>query len=277
MYLKDYMVDIPYETKKIVIRNEKRVELELERRYSKETQDTRVSRRTIGLVVPLFPGKMYPNENYFALVPNSVPEEIRDAFLRRCARRREIAALKKDPETTMRRVSAAIQYLKEEGRRISMEAKEQEQKMRLADAIAQYSAENGGAGEEKKEERKQQMSLADAIAQYSAENGGAGEEKKEEQKFWFITNEHELEYAMKVFSDLYSLMESYTVRNPKDELDEYKVAMFNRILEELKLTMPQHRILQQLELIRGPGEEEDGMTNSDVLMLLTWYKNCLAG
>ena len=248
MFLKNYTVDIPYDQGKIVIRNEKRVELELERRYSKETQDTRVSRRTIGLVVPLFPGKMYPNENYFALVPNSVPEEIRDAFLRRCARRREIAALKKDPETTMRRVSAAIQYLKEEGRRISMEAKEQEQKMRLADAIAQYSAENGGAGEE----------------------------KKEEQKFWFITNEHELEYAMKVFSDLYSLMESYTVRNPKDELDEYKVAMFNRILEELKLTMPQHRILQQLELIRGPGEEEDGMTNSDVLMLLTWYKNCLA-
>ena len=154
---------------------------------------------------------------------------------------------------------------------------EQEQKMSLADAIAQYSAENGDTDEQKSEEQKQQMSLADAIAQYSAENGDSDEQKSEEQKFWFITNEHELEYAMKVFSDLYSLMESYTVRNPKDELDEYKVEMFNRILEELKLTMPQHRILQQLELIRGPGEEEDGMTNSDVLMLLTWYKNCLAG
>ena len=250
MYLKDYMVDIPYETKKIVIRNEKRVEFEVGRIYSQGQKITKVSRKTIGQLVPLFPGKMYPNENYFALVPNNVPEEIRDAFLRRCAHRREIAELKKNPEAIMRRVSAGIQFLKEEGRRISMEIHE---------------------------EQEQKMSLADAIAQYSAENGDTDEQKSEEQKFWFITNEHELEYAMKVFSDLYSLMESYTVRNPKDELDEYKVEMFNRILEELKLTMPQHRILQQLELIRGPGEEEDGMTNSDVLMLLTWYKNCLAG
>lgn len=104
------------------------------------------------------------------------------------------------------------------------------------------------------------------------------EEQKEEQ-FWFITNAHDLEYVMKVFGDLYNLMEVYTTRNPNHILAAYKVEMFNKILEELKLTMPEHRILQQLELIRGPGEEseEPGMTNSDVLMLLTFYKNCLKG
>ena len=53
--------------------------------------------------------------------------------------------------------------------------------------------------------------------------------------------------------------------------------MFNRILEELKLTMPEHRILQGLETIAAPGEDGKGMTYSDALMLLTWYKNCLRG
>ena len=98
-----------------------------------------------------------------------------------------------------------------------------------------------------------------------------------EEKFWFITDAHELEYVMKVFGDLYNLMEVYSSRSPKDTLDRYKAAMFNRILEELKLTMPEHRILQGLELIAAPGEDGKGMTYSDALMLLTWYKNCLRG
>ena len=100
---------------------------------------------------------------------------------------------------------------------------------------------------------------------------------EESEKFWFITDAHELEYVMKVFGDLYNLMEVYASRNPKDTLDAYKAVMFNRILEELKLTMPEHRILQGLETIAAPGEDGKGMTYSDTLMLLTWYKNCLRG
>jgi hypothetical protein len=177
---------------------------------------------------------MYPNENYFSLVvPNSVPEEIRDDFLRRCERKRELAELKKDPERMMRQVENGIRFLKEEGRRIKMEQGK--------------ALENPEAG--------------------------AGTE----EKFWFITDVHELEYVMKVFGDLYNLMEVYASRNPKDTLDGYKAAMFNRILEELKLTMPEHRILQGLETIAAPGEDGKGMTYSDALMLLTWYKNCLRG
>ena len=90
MYLKDYPVEIPFDQYRIVIRKEKWVSMEVERKYNKETGNSRVQRKVIGQVVPLFPGKMYPNENYFSLVvPNSVPEDILDAFLRRCERQRE--------------------------------------------------------------------------------------------------------------------------------------------------------------------------------------------
>ena len=234
MYLKDYPVEIPFDQYRIVIRKEKWVSMEVERKYNKETGNSQVQRKVIGQVVPLFPGKMYPNENYFSLVvPNSVPADVRDDFLRRCERQRELAELKKDPERMMRQVEAGIRFLKEEGRKIKMEQGK--------------ALENPEAG--------------------------AGTE----EKFWFITDAHELEYVMKVFGDLYNLMEVYASRNPKDVLDGYKAAMFNRILEELKLTMPEHRILQGLETIAAPGEDGKGMTYSDALMLLTWYKNCLRG
>ena len=234
MYLKDYPVEIPFDQYRIVIRKEKWVSLEVERRYNKDTGDSRVQRKVIGQVVPLFPGKMYPNENYFSLVvPNHVPEDIRDAFLRRCERKRELAELKKDPERMMQQVEAGIRFLKEEGRKIKMEQ-----------GKATVNSETASGSKE---------------------------------KFWFITDAHELEYVLKVFGDLYNLMEVYASKNPNETLDGYKAAMFNRILEELKLTMPEHRILQGLELIAAPGEDGKGMTYSDALMLLTWYKNCLRG
>ena len=234
MYLKDYPVEIPFDQYRIVIRKEKWVSLEVERRYNKDTGDSRVQRKVIGQVVPLFPGKMYPNENYFSLVvPNHVPEDIRDAFLCRCERKRELAELKKDPERMMRQVEAGIRFLKEEGRKIKMEQGKATENLEIASGS--------------------------------------------KEKFWFITDAHELEYVMKVFGDLYNLMEVYASKNPNETLDGYKAAMFNRILDELKLTMPEHRILQGLELISAPREDGKGMTYSDALMLLTWYKNCLRG
>ena len=241
MILKDYAVNIPFDLGGIVVKREKWVEMETERTYPEGKKGSRVKRVTIGQVVPLFPGKMYPNENYFSLVvPNSVPEKIRDDFLRRCERKRELAELKKDPERMMRQVEAGIRFLKEEGRRIKMEQKQRDYGPEIMDASETVQTE-------------------------------------ESERFWFITDEHELEYVMKVFGDLYNLMEVYASRNPKDVLDGYKAAMFNRILEELKLTMPEHRILQGLETIAAPGDDGKGMTYSDALMLLTWYKNCLRG
>ena len=241
MYLKDYPVEIPFDQYRIVIRKEKWVSMEVERKYNKETGNSRVQRKVIGQVVPLFPGKMYPNENYFSLVvPNSVPADVRDDFLRWCERQRELAELKKDPERMMRQVEAGLRFLQEAGRKIKMEQKQQDGGPEGRDVSGTVQTE-------------------------------------ESERFWFITDAHELEYVMKVFGDLYNLMEVYASRNPKDTLDGYKAAMFNRILEELKLTMPEHRILQGLETIAAPGEDGKGMTYSDALMLLTWYKNCLRG
>ncbi len=241
MYLKDYPVEIPFDQYRIVIRKEKWVSMEVERKYNKETGNSQVQRKVIGQVVPLFPGKMYPNENYFSLVvPNSVPEEIRNDFLRRCERQRELAELKKDPERMMRQVEAGLRFLQEAGRKIKMEQKQQDGGPEGRDVSGTVQTE-------------------------------------ESERFWFITDAHELEYVMKVFGNLYNMKEIYTSRNPKDTLDGYKAAMFNRILEELKLTMPEHRILQGLETIAAPGEDGKGMTYSDALMLLTWYKNCLRG
>ena len=231
MYLKEVQVPIPFDTGKIVIRKEKAVELEVDRTYSSEKGDTRVTRKTIGQVAPLYPGMMYPNENYFALIPNTVPEEIRDSFLRKCARKRERAELKKDKEAMMKRVAKEIESMKERG--------------------AEYSTERG--------------------------------EKPE--KVWYIKDEHDLEYGRSVFGELYELTEKFAARNPNEVLNPYKVRMYNRLLSELKLTLPGSEPLQQLDLIPEPQEETEpdgstrwnGLTNSDVVMLLIWYKNAIEG
>ena len=234
MYLKDITVPIPFGQGKIIIRNGKTVQLELDREYSSETQDSRVRRRTIGQVVPLFSDQMYPNENYFALVPNTVPREIRDPFLTRCAKKREIAELKKDPAAMQRRVSRGVEYLKEKGKQISLAAPEPEQ-------------------------------------------------KDSEKKKWYIRDHHDLAYAMQVFDDLYLVVETCAEKHPDRVFAGYKVEMINRILNELKITLKEHLIIQDLDLIEEPRKVTDengvttleGMSNCDVLMLLTWYKDAI--
>ena len=147
MILKDYAVNSPFDLGGIVVKREKWVEMETERTYPEGKKGSRVKRVTIGQVVPLFPGKMYPNENYFSLVvPNSVPEEIRDDFLRRCERKRELAELKKDPERMMRQVEAGIRFLKEEGRKIKMEQELQNCGQEGMDASETVQKEENGDG-----------------------------------------------------------------------------------------------------------------------------------
>ena len=262
LYLKEYPVEIPFEKYRIVIRKEKWVSLETKRIYNKETKDSRVQRKVIGQVVPLFPGKMYPNENYFSLVPNDVPAEVRNAFLRRCERKRELAELKKDPERMMRHVDAGLRFLKEKGRAYKMEAERQK-------SGRERTAGDDSVGTEQLADGTGMDRVTEPVADGTVRGG----DSDNGSRFWFITDAHELEYAMKVFGDLYNIMEVYTSRNPKDTVEATLAGMFNRILEELKLTMPEHRILQGLELIRGP--EDGGMTYREALMLLTFYKNCL--
>ena len=245
MYLKDITVPIPFDQGHVVVRRGTTVEYEIDRIYCSKSKNSRVQRRTIGRVDPFFPGKMYPNELYFSMIPNNVPAEIRDNFLNKCKRKREIAELKKDPEAMMRQLTQGMKMLKEKGREYALEAQQ---------------ADNTQEDED-----------------VSSSNGNSGND-------WFISDEYDLEYLLKVFRDLYDMMEVYATKNPGGVVDGYKVKMFNKILEELKSTLPDHRIIQCLDLLEEPEWEEDeegkkvlrGATNSDAVMLLAWYKNALA-
>ena len=98
-YLRTMTVRIPLEDGPVVIRQGKTVEYQLERTYESEDKSTRVKRRVIGKVDPVNPGRMFPNETYFLLFPeNEVPEEVRDEFLRECAIKRQMSAIRKNPE-----------------------------------------------------------------------------------------------------------------------------------------------------------------------------------
>ena len=103
------------------------------------------------------------------------------------------------------------------------------------------------------------------------------------EKVWFISDERDLDYLMRVFRDLYDMMEGYAEKNPGGVVGEFKVEMFNSILEDLKGVLPDHQIIQCLDLLQKPEWKEDedgdvvlvGATNSDAVMLLAWYKNAL--
>ena len=207
-----------------------------------------MKRRTIGKIDPFFPGRMFPNESYFELIENDVPEEVRETFLMHCRWKRQLAELKKDPEAMMREVTKGLKILKERSKAYMEENVNMEKQN-----------ENGHNND--------------------PEKGIEGE-----GKYWFISDEYDLEYLMKVFRDLYEMMENYAGKNPGGVVDEYKVKMFNQILTELKKTMPDHQVIQWLELLEEPEWEEDeethelvlkGATNSDAMMLLAWYKNAL--
>ena len=257
MYLKEITVPIPFDKGRVIIRNEKLVLYEIQRTYPSDKKNSRVERRTIGKIDPFFPGRMYPNEAYFELVPNEVPEEIRDGFLRKCEHQRQIAELKKDPEAMMRQVARGLSILKEKGREIAED-----------DRRKRRSAQDQGKAQGTEE------------AENMIETNG---NDRSEEKVWFISDYQDLEYLMKVFRDLYDMMEGYAAKNPGGIVDEYKVKMFNRILAELKNTLPDHQIIQGLEILQEPEWQEDeegnrfldGQTNSDAVMLLAWYKNGL--
>ena len=118
-YLKEMTVPIPQNDGRVVIRRGKTVEYELDRTYSQETQDTRVTRRVIGKVDPVNPGRMFPNEMYFQLFPeNEVPEEVREEFLRGCEIKRQMSAIRSDPDRIIEGVIDGLSELRYEGRNV---------------------------------------------------------------------------------------------------------------------------------------------------------------
>ena len=114
-YLKELTVPIP-EDKRVVIRKGKSVEYETDRIYSPEKQNTRVTRRVIGKVDPVNPGRMFPNEMYFQLFPeNEVPEDVRDEFLRGCEIKRRMSVIRRDPEEIIEGVVNGLSELRVNG------------------------------------------------------------------------------------------------------------------------------------------------------------------
>ena len=112
-YLKELTVPIPQNDGRVVIRRGKTVEYELDRTYSQERQDTRVTRRVIGKVDPVNLGRMFPNEMYFQLFPeNEVPEEVRDEFLRGCEIKRRMQEIRRSPEEIVDRVINGLNELR---------------------------------------------------------------------------------------------------------------------------------------------------------------------
>ena len=118
-YLKEMTVPIPQNDGRVVIRRGKTVEYELDRTYSQERQDTRVTRRVIGKVDPVNPGRMFPNEMYFQLFPeNEVPEEVRDEFLRGCEIKRRMQEIRRSPEEIVEGVISGLSELRDGGRNV---------------------------------------------------------------------------------------------------------------------------------------------------------------
>ena len=237
MFLKEVTVPVPEIEGKIVIRNGQTVEFETERVYQKKTQNTRVKRKVIGKIHPYRAGIMYPNEAYFQLIANDVPAEIRDRFLAKCARRREINRLKRNPEEMMKKVQEGLEKM-----------------TKIGAAIAGENSEGGG----------------------------------EKETRWYVRSRQDVDYLIDLFGTLYDQMEVYAQKDPNGVVQPFKVATLNRILQELKDVLPDLEILQYLSLIEMPevsdGEDGEGnggkrelrgLSNSDVLMHLSWYREAL--
>ena len=213
-YLQTMTVAIPLDDGPVVIRQGKTVEYQLERTYESEDKSTRVKRRVIGKVDPVNPARMFPNETYFQLFPeNEVPEEVRDEFLRECAIKRQMSAIRKNPEEIIEGVVTGLQLLSGKGIH--------------------------------EEERKG------------------------------------VNYTMlrRLFDDVYYAVEDLAGKYPNEVMDPYKAKRVNEVLEGLQQNVEDEAILPYLRLIEEPEETgEDGknilkgLTYSDILLMLKWYK-----
>ena len=218
--LKTFSVPIPAEDRRTVIRKGKTVEYEVSREYLPDKKNTRVKRAVIGKLDPMNPGKMFPNERYFELIPeNGVPDEIRDAFLTECAWKRDVAEIKRNPNELARRIIRGMNMM------------------------------------------------------------AAGGEMEEMRDCAIDSGQLDMT-LINMFEQLYYYMEELATRFPNDIVDEYKVRVVNDVLTRLRESPRAEGIRERLELIAAPVEETNekgetrktGMTFSDVMMMLKWYK-----
>ena len=77
-----------------------------------------------------------------------------------------------------------------------------------------------------------------------------------------------MSYTMlrRVFDEIYYAIEELAGKFPNEKIEPFKMERINEVLEELRGCVEDERIKPFLRLI------EEGLTYSDVLLMLKWYK-----
>ena len=94
-------------------------------------------------------------------------------------------------------------------------------------------------------------------------------------------SEKSLSYVLlrRLFDDIYYAIEELASKYPNEVIAPFKVKQINEVLEEIRKNVDDKGILSYLRLIEEPEETgEDGksvlkgLTYSDILLMLKWYK-----
>ena len=247
--LKEMTVPIP-EDGSVVIRNGKRVEYQLERVYSPETKDSRVKRQAIGKVDPMQEGRMFPNEAYFELFPdNEVPEEVRDEFLRECAIKRDMEVIRRNPEEIVDQVINGLGAMNSE-----LENRRSLDSLRAL-GYRPFSAENEHTGSFSGRDEPRD------------DTGDSRENKGVERKYTI---------TRRVFDEIYYAIEELAGKFPNEVIDPFKVERINEVLSTLRGAFRSPPLPPSAETSPNPYGYlrliEEGLTYSDVLLMLKWYK-----
>ena len=107
-------------------------------------------------------------------------------------------------------------------------------------------------------------------------NGGNGEEISGAEK-----NLTDFMIIREMFDKLYYYMDMLAEKNPNDVVNAFKVRKINEVLKEFRAFVQDGEMKKYLQMLEEPREEMDekgnktltGMTYSDAMVLLKWYKS----
>ena len=215
-----------------VIRRGKSVEYETDRTYSPETKNTRVVRRVIGKVDPVNPGRMFPNETYFQLFPEN---EVPEEVRDEFLRG---CGIKRQMQTIRRNPEEII-----EG---------------VVNGLSELRVSGCNAGD-------------GSLVPHSC-NCEKPSPCSTRAPFGYVM-------LRRLFDDIYYSVEELAGKYPNEVMAPYKVKQINEVLEKIRGNVQDEGIRPYLRLIEEPEETgEDGksvwkgLTYSDILMMLKWYK-----
>ena len=220
------------EDKLVVIRKGKSVEYETDRIYSPETKNTRVVRRVIGKVDPVNPGRMFPNETYFQLFPEN---EVPEEVRDEFLRG---CGIKRQMQTIRRNPEEII-----EG---------------VVNGLSELRTSGCNAGD-------------GSLVPHSC-NCEKPSPCSTRTAFGYVM-------LRRLFDDIYYAIEELASKYPNEVMAPYKVKQINEVLEKIRGNVQDEGIRPYLRLIEEPEEAGEGgksawkgLTYSDILMMLKWYK-----